>query len=145
MLGYLIMKVLKAGCVLINFETRKIGLVYRRNKNDYTFPKGHLEEGETLVECALRETEEETGRLCEILNEDSPKVITYMTPSGEDVEMYFYFAKDLGESSKDFPTELVHDLKWVKINDVEGTLTYNDLKELWSEFKVRVQSYLKKV
>ena len=28
----------------------------------YGFPKGHVEEGETLIECAVRETEEEIKR-----------------------------------------------------------------------------------
>ena len=37
----------KAGCVLVNIETRQVGLVYRNKKNDYSFPKGHLEMGET--------------------------------------------------------------------------------------------------
>lgn len=33
----------------------------------WTFPKGHLEEGETSRDAALREVEEETGFGCEIL------------------------------------------------------------------------------
>jgi diadenosine hexaphosphate hydrolase (ATP-forming) len=33
----------------------------------WTFPKGHLEPGETAEEAALREVEEETGWRCKIL------------------------------------------------------------------------------
>ena len=40
---------LKAGCILINTETKKIGLIYRDVHDDYEFPKGHLEKNETLV------------------------------------------------------------------------------------------------
>ena len=44
------MKVKKAGCILINKKTKKIGLVYRIKHKDYSFPKGHLEKNETLKE-----------------------------------------------------------------------------------------------
>ena len=50
----------KAGCFLIRKETKEIALIYRTKQNDYSFPKGHVEKGETLKEAAIRETAEET-------------------------------------------------------------------------------------
>jgi diadenosine hexaphosphate hydrolase (ATP-forming) len=35
----------------------------------WTFPKGHLEKGETAAQAALREVEEETGYRCRITGE----------------------------------------------------------------------------
>lgn len=35
------MMVQKAGCILINYSTKKVALVCRNN--EYSFPKGHLE------------------------------------------------------------------------------------------------------
>ena len=55
----------KAGTVLVDLKNKKVGLVYRTRPQDYSFPKGHIENGETAEECALRETEEETGRKAE--------------------------------------------------------------------------------
>ena len=52
----------KAGCILINPNTNQVGLIYRSKHDDYSFPKGHQEEGETVMECAIRETIEETLR-----------------------------------------------------------------------------------
>lgn len=42
------MKILKAGTVLINLQNKEICLVYNKNDKSYAFPKGHLENGETL-------------------------------------------------------------------------------------------------
>ena len=44
-------------------------LIHRAGRDDWTFPKGKLEPGESLQACALREVEEETG-LCCLLEEE---------------------------------------------------------------------------
>ena len=40
----------KAGCILLD-KNNKVALVCKDGKK-FSFPKGHLEEGETLIECA---------------------------------------------------------------------------------------------
>ena len=40
---------------------RKVLLIKHENGGHWAFPKGHVEEGETEVETALREIKEETG------------------------------------------------------------------------------------
>lgn len=137
------MKVKKAGCVLINKENRKIALVHRISKDDYSFPKGHWEEGETLQHCAVRETEEETGRKNHLVYDKEISILKYITPSGEDVENYMYLALDDGESEKVFPPELKEELVWVDVNEVEEILSYSDLKEFWNKIKSEVESILK--
>lgn len=133
------MKVQKAGCILINLETKAVGLVYRTKKDDYSFPKGHLEDNETLEECAIRETEEETGRRCSIVSDIVIKPIEYVTPLGEDVINYHYVAIDLGESEKEIADELKEKLVWIKYDVVEETLSYKDLKEIWNSVKEEVK------
>lgn len=138
------MKVKKAGCILINLENKKIGLVYRKKGNDYSIPKGHLENGETLEECALRETEEETGRKCHLIEIDKVNILEYITPRGEDVEVYFYFAIDDGESDKIIPEELQEELIWVDSKDVKNKLTYDDLIKMWNKVESYVNFILEK-
>ena len=121
-----IKETIKAGCYLVDVTNRKIGLIYRDNLDDYTFTKGHLEEGETLEECAVRETAEETKRIAEIVPEIEPVIERYVTPRGEHCVTYMYVAVDRGHSDND--SLEVHDLVWTDIDEVAKVLTYNNLR-----------------
>ena len=52
------------GCIII--KDKKVLLVYEKNRNFWGFPKGHMEDGETEIETALREVKEEVGLDVEI-------------------------------------------------------------------------------
>ena len=132
-------KVKKAGCVLINTEDKTVALVYREKQKDYSFPKGHMEGEETLVECAIRETAEETKRDCVILEEEPIYVESYVTPSGEDVEMYYFLAKDNGES--DNTSDDSHPTFWLPFDEVYDKLSYPSLKTVWDAVKDKVLTY----
>jgi 8-oxo-dGTP diphosphatase len=47
----------------------KVLLVHRPKYDDWSFPKGKCDDGESDESCALREVEEETGLRCELLEE----------------------------------------------------------------------------
>ena len=133
-------KVLKAGTILIDIENKKIALVYRQDLDDYSFPKGHLEKNESLIECAIRETEEETKRSCVLLVSE-PYLISYSTSIGEEAIVYYYLAKDVGKSDND--SEDTHPVVWVSSEEVYNMLSYDDLKEMWLIVKDRVDKYFK--
>jgi 8-oxo-dGTP diphosphatase len=135
-------KVQKAGCILLNLENKTIALVYRKKQNDYSFPKGHLEDGESLVECAIRETAEETKFDCEILEEEPVYIETYITPSGEDVEMYYFISKYIGSSNNN--SDDTHPTLWIPYEDVYETLSYDSLKKVWNIVKDKVKYYFNK-
>ena len=136
------MLVKKAGTILLNLETKKIGLVYRKKDKSYTFPKGHLEKGETLKECAIRETEEETLRTNHLLINKEIDVLRYTTPLGENVENYMYIAVDDGPSSKDISMCDREIFEWIEYNDVENKLIFSDLKLLCNNINQKNQWHL---
>ena len=54
---------LEAGSVTVKVEDGELKFltIYRVKMNDYTLPKGHVEENESLEEASARETVEETS------------------------------------------------------------------------------------
>ena len=128
----------KAGTVLIN--KNQIGLIYRDYYNDYSFPKGHLEEGESLLECAIRETEEETKRKMITLEEEPVYIDHYFDSNHNECECYFYLVRDDGPSDNDSTD--THDLIWVDYDKVEDILTHESLKKQWETIKDKVKGYM---
>ena len=135
------METKKAGCIVVNLETKQIALIYRDYYNDYTFPKGHLEKNETLEECAVRETAEETKRDCKIVESIAPYIDKYVTPRGENCVCYMYVAVDTGKSDNDSTD--THDLVWVNFENVEEKLSYDSLKKNWQAVKNDIENLLK--
>ena len=132
----------KAGTILINLKNKQIALIYRPSKNDYSFPKGHLEENETLQECAIRETEEETLRANHLLTDNEIYIDKYVTPAGEDVENYIYIAIDDGPTSKEIREEDREIVEWYSFEEIENKLSYESLKKLWDYAKETVHKIL---
>lgn len=130
----------KAGCFLIKKETKEIALIYRRKQDDYSFPKGHVEEGETLKETAIRETAEETKRTAEIIDKYEPYTEKYTTPSGENCICYMFLALDKGKS--DNTSEDTHEVIWTPYDKVEEILSYPSLKKTWNVVKVDILKIL---
>ena len=130
---------LKAGIILIN--KNKIALIYRDYYDDYSFPKGHLENNETLIECAIRETEEEIKRKIKIISSDPIYIEKYKTPKGEECTCYYYVGYDDGKSdNKSMDT---HELIWVDFESVYNILSYKSLKKLWNIIKPQIKEYIK--
>ena len=77
---------LKAGGLIL--RDGKVLLVSSDDK-EFGIPKGHLEKGETLEECAIREIKEETGFDVKILHK-LPALRYQYEATGEKVFLQYY-------------------------------------------------------
>ncbi len=132
------MATLKAGCYLVNKELKSVAVIYREKQKDYSFPKGHTEEGETIEETALRETAEETKRDAEIVKKFQPYIEEYTTPLGERCVCYMFIALDKGKSNNN--SEDTHFMQWVPFDEVEEKLSYESLRKGWNSVKENILS-----
>lgn len=133
----------KAGCVLIDLKNQKVGLVYRNKAKDYSFPKGHVEAGETLQDCAVRETEEETGRKCHLTSSVEIGTMKYTNFEGQ-VCVHMYLAVDDGKVDREIADYDKESLIWKDLNEVENCLSYENLKLFWNEIRKDIEVFITK-
>ena len=115
-------KIVAAGGIVRN-EEGKILFQLRRGKWD--LPKGKLEEGETVEECAVREVEEETGLKNIGLGELIGITTHQYTEKGRDIDKETYwFAMKVSGTQELTPQieEDIFELRWVAENELEPYL-----------------------
>ncbi len=104
---------------LVQTNTREVLLIFRKGKWD--LPKGKLDEGESIEECAVREIEEETGvKGLQILQ---PLQVTYHTYHEGDKHVLkesHWFLMTIGERSSLRPQteEDIENCEWVRIEEL---------------------------
>lgn len=117
------------GCIIIKDE--KVLLVYEKNRNFWGFPKGHMEEGETEKETALREVKEEVGIDVEI---DVLKryTLNYNIKNEIDKTTILYIAKPKSEEIV-IQEDEIEKIKWCSFEEALQTLTFENWKELFKK------------
>ena len=116
-------KIVAAGGIVEN-EEGKILFQYRRGKWD--LPKGKVEEGEAIEECAVREVEEETGLQNIELGELIGITHHSYTERGENIdkETHWFAMKVSGEQQLTPQTEEdILELRWAAENELKYYLS----------------------
>lgn len=114
-------------CGAIVIEDGKVLLV-KHNAGHWDFPKGHVEEGETEFETAIREVKEESN--IDIKIEKENRYISEYSPKEDVMKTVIYF---LGEKigGEDKPQiEEVSDVEWVDVNKAVERITHQRSKDI---------------
>jgi 8-oxo-dGTP diphosphatase len=104
----------------------RVAVVHRPRYDDWSLPKGKLDEGESFEEAALREVEEETGLKCSLKRQiadtsyrdhkDRPKLVRYF---------------EMEAAGGDFtPNDEVDELVWLEPSEALSRLSYEFDREL---------------
>lgn len=106
----------------------KVLLVQVRNlegKIVWTFPKGHLEKGETWLSAALREVEEETGWKCR--NRGLLSNVTYrFERKGKPVfKRVRWYKMELLEKTGKPDADEIRRAKWIDVKKASKALSYH--------------------
>ena len=116
-------------CGTIIIDSNKRVLLVKQKLGWVGFPKGHMEQGETEMETARRETKEETN-LDVIVDEKKRYTISYITSTQIDKEVVYFRAKPISYSLLPQEAEIA-EIMWVDIDEAKPYLSFDNLKQLW--------------
>ena len=128
-----------AGGIVLNKDG--VILVVNQNYNSWSFPKGHIEEGEEVLAAAKREIEEETGinqleylgelgtysryKIGKNVDEEDKSEIKYIT-------MFLFRTEQMKLQPIDPDNP---EARWVAREEVVDLLTHKKDKEFWLSVK----------
>jgi 8-oxo-dGTP pyrophosphatase MutT (NUDIX family) len=115
----------QAGAIAVRQRGKEpeVVLVRSRRTGDWIFPKGHIEDGESAGEAAVRELEEEAGVIGEALTVVGSSRFRL---DGEQFEVTYYLVRSL--SSQRSPE--MREVKWCRIDEARTLLEFADARRL---------------
>lgn len=112
-------------------------LVHRPRYDDWSFPKGKVDPGETVRACAVREVEEETG--VPIALDQPLGMLSYRMSNHKKKVVHYWAARELAADSparsarpkvRPASTSEIDDVQWVSTRIAYQILNHEDEREL---------------
>lgn len=122
-----------AGGLVVDTESMAAAIIGRRDRKGrmvWSFPKGHIEQGESAAQTAVREVFEETGLRAEVAEHLGTIAFWFMMDGKrihKTVEHFLLYARSLELSDADREVDVV---EWIPLSEVAARLAYNDERKL---------------
>ena len=130
---------MSAGAVLYTIINNKINyLVSLDFHNNWGFPKGHLEQGETSTEAAIREIKEEVG-IDATIDTNFMKELIYTMPNGIEKHSIYY----IGRFMDQIPSKQLSEVQDIKILPYEKALDILSFKNM-KDVLIQANKYIEK-
>lgn len=126
-------KLIEAAGGLVKNEKGEILFIFRRGKWD--LPKGKLEKGESIEECALREVEEECGiKHLKTIKELPSTYHTYLLKGKPILKRSYWYEMTAPGNQALIPQleEDITEIKWISSNELSSILEncFSSIKEV---------------
>ncbi len=112
-------------------------LIKHTNGGHWSFPKGHVEPGETEAETARREVREETG--LEVQIDTSFREVVSYSPRKDTIKNVVYFLAWVKSKEIHPQPEEVSQVKWVEISLAPKWLNYDNDRQLVNRVKTIIK------
>lgn len=129
-------KIISSGVILFyrnKTENPEVLLIKNKKSGLWGFPKGHVENKETLIETAIREVKEEIGLEINHL-EEKPCFKSKYIDDNNNNKRVFYFLKKINKIVPQLNTE-IEDYMWVNLEKAYEILVFPELKKIIKKIK----------
>lgn len=116
------------GTIIVN--NKKVLIIQQLKSGNFGFPKGHVENNETEVQTAIRETKEETNLDVKIL-ENKRYTISYTKNKNIEKEVVYFLATINDNFELIKQENEIMNIIWVDIENVLSVITHDNLKKMW--------------
>lgn len=127
---------LRSGSSISDKGSLEVLVTQHSKHKGWDFPKGHIEEGESSKDAAIREVGEETGVKAEIIERVGDTKYFYFDAGERVFKTVIFFLMKYVSKGKAITAFEVSGMEWLPVNKVEEKLTFKDTKELWRKAKI---------
>lgn len=127
------MTIQKAGGIIARRNAHdqiEILCIHRARYNDWSLPKGHIEQFETPENAAVREVLEETGLLCEV--RATLPTQTYTLPNSDTSIVHMFVLREIEKRPEHKDAE-ADECEWMTVDRALECISYANIREYITE------------